>query len=407
MTRTEERLTDALAARAAAVPADSIRPLPAPGFGSFRRHQVTRRWSASLAPLATAASIAALTAVMATLPHHHDHRSAAGLPPNSELLGVAATSASSAWAVGATLGRRGQALVMRWDGTSWTHSPIARPAKGSALRAVAALSARDAWAVGSVGPGTEMRPYILHWDGTAWRRVPVPKMSESAQLTGVAVVSARDAWAVGGPHGALILHWNGITWLTVPSRWSAGHGWLFGVFARSASDVWAVGTAGFNSLILHWNGVTWTRLGGPRFGRYGSNIVGVDAVSPRQTWLVGETRSGLPLILRWNGAGLRQLARPPPPAGGGLASVSAVSASQAWAVGTGGSRHQPSRSWIMRWQGHGWRSVPGPRQIANATLRSVAAVSANNVWAVGYSGLGANIKALIWHWNGLTWRVAG
>jgi hypothetical protein len=227
-------------------------------------------------------------------------------------------------------------------------------------------------------------------------------------LTAVTVVSATDAWAVGEAKGALILHWNGTRWRNVPNPWRFGGEALYGVFARSADDVWAVGKAGYSSLILHWNGVLWTRLGGPRYGRYGSSISGVAAVSPRLTWLVGNTKDGLPLILRWSGSILRQVPTPKSAAGGIMTGVSAVSARQAWATGAGDFEGRSPRTWIFRWQGHAWLQVPIPARWVVGNLRGLFALSAKNVWAVGYSGLRitTGTRGFILHWNGTAWRQA-
>jgi hypothetical protein len=404
MTRTEERLADALAARATAVAADSIRPLPVASAARWHRHLAGRRWSVSLAPLAAAASIAAITAVVAMLPAHHTPGHAlAGLPKNSSLLGVTAVSASDAWAVGLVISRRTIPLIMHWNGTHWTRSRISTGATSGFLWGVAAASARDAWAVGA--GGGRGGPFILHWNGSMWTPVPTPRIA-AAELSAVTAVSATDAWAVGLSDGALILHWNGTRWRNVPNPWRGGHTALYGVFARSAHDVWAVGKAGSNSLILHWNGVSWTRLGGPKYGRYGSSIWGVAAVSSRLTWLVGQAKDRLPLILRWNGNSLRQLPRPKPTARGALNGVSSVSAGRAWAVGTGG--HGGARTWIFRWQGHGWLRVPSPARRVAGVLRAVYALSAKNAWAVGFSGLaiGVRSRGFILHWNGTSWQPA-
>lgn len=407
MTRTEERLTDALAARAAAVAADSIRPLPAPAAGRFRRHLGSRRWSVSVVPLAAAASIAAVLSMLTQ--HHQPGTALTGMPKNSSLLGVAAVSAGDAWAVGMVVsGRRVLPLIVRWNGKDWTRSPVTASANSQLLWGVAAASARDAWAVGSTDNGSgDTQPSILHWNGGAWAQAPTPRLSAPAELKAVAVVSATDAWAVGDATGALILHWNGARWRNVPNPWRPGGGSLYGVFARSADDVWAVGTAGFNSLILHWNGVSWTRLGGPRYGRYGFSIVGVDAVSPRLTWLVGGAKNGLPLILRWNGRTLRPVPRPKPTVGGILGGISAVSPRQAWAVGSGNFHGDSTRTWIFRWQGHAWLRVPSPARRVAGNLRGLFALSAKNAWAVGYTGfgIGTGSRGFILHWNGTTWRA--
>jgi len=405
MTRTEERLTDALAARAAAVAADSIRPLPAPEARRFRHHPAGRRWSVSVAPLAAAASIAAITAVVAMLPHNHVPGTAmTSMPKNSALLGVAAVSASDAWAVGLVVsGRRTRPLIMRWNGAHWTRSPITTSiTKQQFLWGVAAASARDAWAVGATSDG----PYILHWTGSTWTSVPTPRLTASSELSAVAAVSANDAWAVGVSNGALILHWNGSRWRDVPNPWVGDHTALYSVSARSADDVWAVGKAGSDSLILHWNGISWTRLGGPRYDRYGSSVQSVAAVSRRLAWLVGQAKDGLPLILRWNGSTLRQLPRQNPTLGGALIGVSAVPAGQAWAVGAGQHGHSP-RTWIFRWQGPAWLRVPSPAWRVTGVLRAVYALSARNAWAVGFAGfaIGNRSRGLILHWNGTSWRA--
>jgi len=408
MTRTEERLTDALAARAAAVAAHSIRPLPAPEARRFRHHSAGRRWSMSLAPLAAAASIATITAVVGMLPQHHAAgHGLTGMPKNSMLLRVAAVSASDAWAVGMVFsGRRFRPLIMHWNGTDWTRSPISAPGKTQDLWDVAAASPRDAWAVGSRTDRLEgSQPSIFHWNGAEWAPVPAPRIPASAYLTGVAVVSVADAWAVGNANGALILHWNGTRWRNVPNPWLRGDASLFAVFAKSADDVWAVGRAGASALILRWNGRSWTRLGGPNYRRYGPSIAGVAVVSSRLAWLVGNTRRGLPLILRWNGSTLRQVSGSKPTFSGGLTGVSAVTAGQAWAVADCVPPSTQTR--IFRWQGHSWRRVPHLAGRVAANLCGVFALSARNVWAVGYTGLNFKTgrRAVILHWNGTSWRA--
>lgn len=78
------------------------------------------------------------------------------------------------------------------------------------LHGVAATSASNAWAVGETSTSSGFSTLILRWNGTAWNRVPVP--GPPGNLLSVAATSARNAWAVGYPYtgvDALILHWNG------------------------------------------------------------------------------------------------------------------------------------------------------------------------------------------------------
>ena len=130
------------------------------------------------------------------------------------LAGVAATSAGNAWAVGCTDGCPvgGTPQIERWHGTSWKQ--VAAPTTPYALynlAAVAASSATSAWAVGGGGPVTSEAAATAHWNGHRWT---LSHARSGAGLTGVAAISARNAWAVGGTASGhtLILHWNGTTW---------------------------------------------------------------------------------------------------------------------------------------------------------------------------------------------------
>jgi hypothetical protein len=97
------------------------------------------------------------------------------------LNGATATSASNVWAVGQDSNNAGGAtsdtLAEHWNGTTWTQVPTPSPggpAGYSQLAGVAATSASDAWAVGvyTSGPGTPVRGMAEHWNGTTWALVP-------------------------------------------------------------------------------------------------------------------------------------------------------------------------------------------------------------------------------------------
>jgi hypothetical protein len=130
------------------------------------------------------------------------------------LEGVAAASADNAWAVGCTDGCPvgGTPLIERWHGTSWKQEAApTTPYSLYNLVGVAATSAADAWAVGGGGPVTSEGTATAHWNGRRWT---LSHGRSGAGLTGVTAISAKDAWAVGGTASGhtLILHWNGTTW---------------------------------------------------------------------------------------------------------------------------------------------------------------------------------------------------
>jgi hypothetical protein len=320
---------------------------------------------------------------------------ATSLTISGDLRGVAATSASNAWAVGST--DSGKTLILHWNGKAWKRVPSPSPG-GSSLAGVAATSARNAWAVGATGTG---RTLILRWNGRAWKRVPSP----GGSLSGVAATSARNAWAVGGK---LILHWNGKAWKRVPSPSLKGSADFDAVAVTSGRNAWAVGevvTSTFSvaSLILHWNGKAWKRVPSPSpsDGKFGNALEGVAATSARNAWAVGCTDGcpvgGTPVIERWHGTSWKQVAPPTTPyALYNLVGVAATSAASAWAVGGGGPVTSESAA-TAHWNGRRWTLSHGR---SGAGLTGVTAISAKNAWAVGGTASG---HTLILHWNGTTW----
>src|SRR5262249_61154849 len=94
------------------------------------------------------------------------------------LSGAAATSASNAWAVGSYDSGTGRnaGLIERWNGTSWKQVPSPNPGSvNNDLFGVAATSATSAWAVGVYSRSTVgNRPLTGHRDGKAWNQRPSP-----------------------------------------------------------------------------------------------------------------------------------------------------------------------------------------------------------------------------------------
>jgi hypothetical protein len=90
--------------------------------------------------------------------------------PGGLLTGVAAVSATSAWTVGATVNGVGasavyKTLIARWNGAKWTRVASPTPGGHAVLFGVAAVSASSAWAVGNAGAGKTL---IERWNGAAW-----------------------------------------------------------------------------------------------------------------------------------------------------------------------------------------------------------------------------------------------
>ena len=91
-----------------------------------------------------------------------------------------------------------------------------------------------------------------------------------------------------------------------------------------------------------------------------------------------------------------------------LNGVSSASATDAWALGVIGPG-QTLYSLTARWNGTRWARVPSPSpggRNAFSTLTGVSAVSASDAWAVGSYGTGLNDATLVLRWNGTRWARA-
>lgn len=279
---------------------------------------------------------------------------------SSVLHAVSASSANDVWAVGTTHNGTfpGRTLIEHWNGTHWSIVPSPSPdSQFNELRGVAAISATNAWAVGyrsGTQNETPIETLILHWDGFAWTQVPSPNVPAGAnQLFGMTPLSANDIWAVGSVGGApLALHWDGSAWSVVPVN---GHGGMVGEFLTGISgtaghDLWAVGQGrGFFSnragaTLRHWNGVHWTLKvcyaaspsnpppdyegGGPD-----SYLTGVSAAGSNEVWAVGVVGAG-PFIRHWDGEAWTQVTHPRAfPNSAVLRGVATSISGKAWAVG--------------------------------------------------------------------------
>jgi predicted carbohydrate-binding protein with CBM5 and CBM33 domain len=97
------------------------------------------------------------------------------------------------------------------------------------------------------------------------------------------------------------------------------------------------------------------------------------------------------------------VAIPVPAKEGTLQAVATAPAGGAWATGVYCAAHCSNggvvKELILRWTGSAWKKTDSPSP-HSAFLFSITAASATSAWAVGV--VGAN-KTLILHWNGHAW----
>lgn len=345
-----------------------------------------------------------------------------GAQPRNALHSVAVVAADQVWAAGTTENLNGtvkNTLIEQWNGSSWTVVPSPNPhlttfGARNELFGIAASSATDAWAVGLQG-GTSSNnssTLVLHWNGSNWASVAGPDVLNGAsRLTAVSALSVTSAWAVGaftdastnGYEQTLIGYWNGSFWAVVPSPRIGVSAALNGVTALAPNKAWAVGSTiptsgGTKPLILQWNGSVWSEspLPGNLAGTVSTTLTSITAIAENDIWAVGSL-NGKTLTLHFNGSSWSVVNSPNNVTFGTgmnnvLNSVTAVASDNVWAVGTAlysrvGSAGQPINTYfttIMRWDGSRWSMVTSPNPGATGSrLFGVARVDANQAWAVG------------------------
>jgi carboxypeptidase family protein len=285
--------------------------------------------------------------------------------------------------------------------------------KASDLKGIDAVAGDDIWAVGEFNPGippteTGRRTLIEHWNGTSWSVVRSPNPNweglDYATLEAVDDVASNDVWAVGYSEdfaslrlNTLATHWDGTRWRIFPTPNPAGinqPNQLFGVAAVTTENVWAVGRVGLNSkpLTLHWDGTRWQAV---RNNCGSGALHGVTAISATDIWAVGEGIS-----CHYDGA--NWTAVPVPPANGSITifDVSASTSNDVWAVGQYiycVDEHCDAFPYAIHWNGSQWQATNPPGVI----LSGVLALAPNNVFAVGTYSVGT----LIIRWDGSQWAT--
>ena len=190
---------------------------------------------------------------------------------------------------------------------------------------------------------------------------------------------------------------------------------LAGVAAGAAA--WVVGAVqgsneyGFaDTATFHWDGSAWTHVPSPNGGQDVNELSAVTALAGANAWAVGDYygldgQGSSTLVEHWDGTAWQIVPSPNPAYVSGfssLAAISAVSATDIWAVGAAKPQAAtaPYQTLVEHWNGTAWQIVASPNAgTGSSRLYSVAAVGATDVWAVGEGGG----QPLTLHWNGSAW----
>lgn len=226
------------------------------------------------------------------------------------LTSVSCTSASACTAVGVQDNNPNIPLPLaeRWDGTTWTIQSVPDPAGGlyGFLRGVSCSSDHDCVAVGDQGSLTASSVTLAErWDGTTWTTTPVPSPpGQDGQLFGVSCSSSAACTAIGqrvtkGSYFTLAERWDGTSWRiqVMPAVRGSQGTLLQGVSCSSLTACTTVGynfvPAGIATLAEHWNGTRWTVQATPNpAGAGASRFFGVSCLSANACTAVGDNFIG-------------------------------------------------------------------------------------------------------------------
>jgi hypothetical protein len=197
-------------------------------------------------------------------------------------------------------------------------------------------------------------------------------------------------------------------------RYRHGFEWVF-LFATAVVVLAASSLCGAQTSIF-------TVQSSPSPNVQGNTLNAVTALSASDAWAVGymndnnlnESRT---LTMHWDGIAWSVVKSPNPGSipscsnsntGNFINSVAMVASDDVWAVGFSFTCSGPLKPMALHWDGVQWNVVPTPKLISvdNAALNGVLAFASNNVYAVGYhpASNGA-VKTLIEHWDGTSWKL--
>jgi photosystem II stability/assembly factor-like uncharacterized protein len=280
----------------------------------------------------------------------HDHNgswTATSIPATYRLQAIAMVSPTDGWAVG------NQGLILHYDGRSW--STVKSPTNETLL-SIKMLSATDGWASGENSSPRDPA-LILHYDGHMWQQQTAPIFSQASYTSDLQPQLDGEAWAlvtltpttqhIAPIDASALLHYDGHQWHIQQSLPNAS---LYSLSMSLPQDGWMLGnsTTGASPLFLwHYHQGTLTRLPAQQVTQQISTIPSGSAVilsslsmvSPTDGWAIGSWGLGGKggfFTLHYTGDAWKPVSLPRlgSPSGFSLYVISFQPDGEGWAVGS-------------------------------------------------------------------------
>ncbi len=184
------------------------------------------------------------------------------------------------------------------------------------------------------------------------------------------------------------------------------------VLGTMAAALWLAPLPAAVSSPAHPTG-TWSVVPTPDPGGEGY-LADVSALTPTDAWAVGEYWRDPPhhhinpLIEHWDGSSWSVVPSPSPGYYAGLSGVLALSQDNVWAIGSSSGKRSLDIALIEHWDGSSWSVVPSPSPGAASGLYDLSrAGTAGRIWVAGYSQAdwGGPYAPMIERWNGSRWKI--
>jgi hypothetical protein len=314
-------------------------------------------------------------------------RAAAGLAATGAAAALAVTAAG--WAPAAAA--QSPAATTRWEIVRNVHAPglgditAEAPVGKIATWVFDAGNAPTAWYRNSA---------------RRWEQVPLPSKT-TGQVIAASASSATNVWAfTAGGSRSRALVWHGSKW-TVSRSFSKQIG---GAVVLSRTDVWVFGqpaAAGQRLGAWHFNGTTWTH------DLSGTGLQGGSGVSAGDIWAFNGTNVSQYNGDFWDPTSLASLLPTATATNSpAIVGVEAESATNVYAIGTGGTEDEGGPLVVLHFDGNVWKKVAqGNYGPGTSPLQNVAADGHGGLW-IPMPASGARPSYLLHYSSGKLTSVA-
>ena len=259
--------------------------------------------------------------------------------------GAAGLLVISAATAGAAMATTGPAAA----GLSWKIAETVRTGNDGQFTAVVATGKTTGWAF--EGTDFNAAPAAYQYSGSSWRKVSFPG-NKDEQVVTAGATSPSDVWAFAQGFGTAsrVLKYNGHSWSVVRTFGNE----IADATVLAGNDVWVYGAEAIPGIqpalgVWHYNGSSWRQVS--------KSIQGGSAVSATSVWGFNGVSVEHWNGVKWTATSVKSLLPAKNPNGlnsPGVAGILALSNTNVFALGSGGTEDEGGPLVVLHYNGHKW-----------------------------------------------------